>query len=62
MTATGVRYGQADSETVLHATGQKQQPGELTKRAFLNGRLDLSQAEAVADVIHATNEYALKAP
>ena len=35
-------------------------PGEFTKRAFLNGRIDLSQAEAVADVINATNEYALK--
>lgn len=35
-------------------------PGEFTKRAFLNGRIDLSQAEAVADVISARNEYALK--
>ena len=33
---------------------------EFTKRAFLNGRLDLSQAEAVMDVIQAKNEYALK--
>lgn len=36
------------------------QPGEFTKRAFLNGRMDLTQAEAVMDVIHADNEYALK--
>ena len=35
-------------------------PGEFTKRAFLNGRIDLSQAEAVMDVIQAKNEYALK--
>ncbi len=35
-------------------------PGEFTKRAFLNGRLDLMQAEAVADVIHAASEKALK--
>ena len=35
-------------------------PGEFTKRAFLNGRIDLTQAEAVMDVIHAKNEYALK--
>ena len=35
-------------------------PGEVTKRAFLNGRIDLSQAEAVIDVIQAKNEYALK--
>jgi len=36
-------------------------PGEFTKRAFLNGRIDLSKAEAVMDVIHSQNEYALKA-
>ena len=34
--------------------------GEFTKRAFLNGRIDLSQAEAVIDVINSRNEYALK--
>jgi len=37
------------------------EPGEFTKRAFLNGRIDLSQAEAVMDVINAKNNYALKA-
>lgn len=36
------------------------EPGEFTKRAFLNGRLDLSQAEAVGDLISSQNEYALK--
>jgi tRNA modification GTPase len=36
-------------------------PGEFTQRAFLNGRLDLAQAEAVADVIHARTELALAA-
>ena len=36
------------------------QPGEFTKRAFLNGRMDLTQAEAVMDVIQADNENALK--
>jgi tRNA modification GTPase len=35
------------------------QPGEFTQRAFLNGRMDLSQAEAVMDVIHARSERAL---
>ncbi len=35
------------------------EPGEYTKRAFLNGRLDLSQAEAVGDLIASQNEYAL---
>ena len=35
------------------------EPGEFTKRAFLNGRIDLAGAEAVMDVIHSQNEYAL---
>lgn len=47
-------------ETVLKYGARPAEPGEFTKRAFLNGRLDLSQAEAVIDVIHAKNEYALK--
>lgn len=37
------------------------QPGEFTKRAFLNGRIDLSKAEAVMDIINSKNEFALKA-
>ncbi len=36
------------------------EPGEFTKRAFLNGRIDLSQAEAVSDIIKAKNDIALK--
>jgi len=36
------------------------EPGEFTKRAFLNGRIDLSQAEAVIDIINSKNDYALK--
>lgn len=47
-------------ETVLKNGARIAEPGEFTKRAFLNGRLDLSQAEAVMDVIQAKNEYALK--
>lgn len=47
-------------ETVLKNGAHIAEPGEFTKRAFLNGRLDLSQAEAVMDVIQAKNEYALK--
>ena len=47
-------------ETVLKNGASIAEPGEFTKRAFLNGRLDLSRAEAVMDVIHAKNEYALK--
>ena len=37
------------------------EPGEFTRRAFLNGRLDLAQAEAVADLIHSRTELALAA-
>ena len=47
-------------ETVLKNGAQIAEPGEFTKRAFLNGRMDLSQAEAVMDVIHAKSEYALR--
>lgn len=47
-------------ETVLKNGAKIADPGEFTKRAFLNGKLDLSQAEAVMDVIQAKNEYALK--
>ncbi len=45
---------------VIHAGARMAEPGEFTKRAFLNGRIDLSQAEAVIDVIHAQNEFALQ--
>lgn len=48
-------------ETVLKYGARMAEPGEFTKRAFLNGRIDLSQAEAVMDVIHSKNEYALQA-
>ena len=47
-------------ETVLKNGAEIAGPGEFTKRAFLNGRMDLSQAEAVMDVIQAKNEYALR--
>lgn len=47
-------------ETVIRNGARPAEPGEFTKRAFLNGRIDLSQAEAVMDVIQAKNEYALK--
>lgn len=45
---------------VLEHGARMAEPGEFTKRAFLNGRIDLSQAEAVIDLIHATNEQAVK--
>ena len=47
-------------ELVIRNGARAAEPGEFTKRAFLNGRIDLSQAEAVMDVIQAKNEYALK--
>ena len=48
-------------ELVLHAGARLAQPGEFTKRAFFNGRIDLAEAEAVMDLIHSKNELALKA-
>ena len=47
-------------EAVLNAGARAADPGEFTKRAFLNGRMDLTQAEAVMDVISAKSAYALK--
>ncbi|MBR5317444.1 MAG: tRNA uridine-5-carboxymethylaminomethyl(34) synthesis GTPase MnmE, partial [Lachnospiraceae bacterium] len=47
-------------ETVLKNGARPAEPGEFTKRAFLNGRIDLSQAESVIDIIHSKNEFALK--
>jgi len=47
-------------EIVLKAGARLAEPGEFTKRAFLNGRIDLSKAEAVIDIIHSKNEFALK--
>jgi tRNA modification GTPase len=48
-------------ETVLQAGARAAQPGEFTLRAFLNGKLDLAQAEAVQTLISAKNEHALAA-
>lgn len=47
-------------EALLAAGARLAEPGEFTKRAFLNGRIDLAQAEAVADVIHARTDLALR--
>lgn len=47
-------------ETVLNHGARAAEPGEFTKRAFLNGRIDLSQAEAVMDLIQSKNEMAMK--
>jgi len=48
-------------KTVLDAGARLAQPGEFTKRAFLNSRIDLIQAEAVMDVINAKTDYSLSA-
>lgn len=48
-------------KTVLKYGARAAEPGEFTKRAFLNGRIDLSQAEAVMDLINAENQYAMEA-
>jgi tRNA modification GTPase len=48
-------------DTVLENGARLAAPGEFTRRAFLNGRIDLAQAEAVADLIHARTELAATA-
>ena len=48
-------------DAVLECGARAAEPGEFTRRAFVNGRLDLAQAEAVADLIHARTELALAA-
>lgn len=48
-------------DAVLAGGARLAEPGEFTRRAFLNGRLDLAQAEAVADLIHARTELAMRA-
>lgn len=46
-------------QAFIHLGARPAEPGEFTQRAFLNGRLDLTQAEAVLDIIHASTERAL---
>ncbi len=48
-------------QTLLAAGARLAQPGEFTRRAFINGRIDLAQAEAVVDIIHAKTELSLHA-
>lgn len=48
-------------DLILKNGARTAEPGEFTKRAFLNGRIDLSQAEAVMDIINARNNMALSA-
>lgn len=55
----GVLLLQKVLELLIHSGARIAEPGEFTKRAFLNGRIDLAKAEAVIDVIHSQNEFAL---
>ncbi len=56
----GVLVMQKILEAVLKSGARMAEPGEFTKRAFLNGRIDLTKAEAVMDIISSQNEFALK--
>ena len=56
----GVLVMQKILDTVGCHGARPAEPGEFTKRAFLNGRIDLTQAESVMDVISSKNEFALK--
>ena len=55
----GMYVLQKTLELVIRNGARPAEPGEFTKRAFINGRIDLSQAEAVIDVINAENDFAL---
>jgi tRNA modification GTPase len=57
----GVLVTQSVLETILALGVKSAEPGEFTQRAFLNGKLDLDQAEAVADLIHAKSSKAVDA-
>lgn len=57
----GVLASKLVLDTVLQSGARAAEPGEFTRRAFLNGRIDLAQAEAVADLIHSRTELALQA-
>ena len=56
----GILVSKSIIKSIIKEGARLAEPGEFTKRAFLNGRIDLSQAEAVADVISAKTERALK--
>lgn len=57
----GIRAVTAVLEAVLKSGARLAEPGEFTKRAFLNGRLDLTQAEAVIDIINAKTDKSREA-
>lgn len=57
----GIRILKNILSLIIKSGARLAEPGEFTKRAFLNGRIDLSKAEAVADLISSKNDYAAKA-
>src|SRR5436190_20635667 len=57
----GILAAKTVLDVVLESGARAAEPGEFTRRAFLNGRIDLAQAEAVADLIHSRTELALRA-
>lgn len=57
----GLLVTQKVLEALLTAGARAAEPGEFTQRAFLNGKMDLTQAEAVMDLIHAQSTLALRA-
>lgn len=56
----GILVTQKVLERILETGVKLAEPGEFSKRAFVNGRIDLTQAEAIMDLIHAKNEIAMK--
>lgn len=56
----GVLVTRTVLDAVIRNGARPAEPGEFTKRAFLNGRIDLSQSEAVIDVINSQNQFALQ--
>jgi len=56
----GIRICRNILELVIRSGARIAEPGEFTKRAFLNGRLDLTRAEAVMDIIRANSDIAIK--
>ena len=57
---SGIQTLKSILDTVIHKGAKLAQPGEFTKRAFLNGRIDLTQAEAVIDLINARSNLSLE--
>ena len=53
----GILVMQKILSAVINAGARLAEPGEFSKRAFLNGKMDLSRAEAVMDVIHSQNDH-----